>query len=277
MYIDTRTGDIVYHEPSELGFEINCAGYAIVEECDTGVNRPNGLNDYQIIYVKSGCGHYVLNGKETVVNAGNALIFRPKEPQIYRYYQAERPQICWIHFSGAEVETILSNLELTDKTVIPVANDTIIWNSITAIVDEITLKRNGFMLAAESYAKTILVDLSRNSNALPKSKSVEAVEQICREMQTEFARDTTNAEYAAECDMSVSHFLLTFRQITGTSPHKYKMHLRITAAKNMLINTEYKIVEIATVVGFNDSMYFCKYFKKETGLSPSDFRTKYKP
>lgn len=276
MYIDTRTSDVVCHEPSHLAFEVNCAGYAIVEECDTGVTRPNGLNDYQIIYIKDGCGHYVLDGKSTKISAGNALLFKPKEPQIYRYYQSERPQICWVHFSGTDVENILEKLELTDKTVIPITNDTVIWDSIMAIIDEFNLKRNGFMLSVEAHAKSVLVDLSRNSTALPKSKNQKAVERICRKLQSEFSRNTTNAEYAAECDMSVPHFLLIFKQLTGTSPHNYKLRLRIAAAKSMLINTEYKIVEIATVVGFNDSMYFCKYFKKETGLSPSDFRENYK-
>lgn len=272
MYIDARKSDIIYHEPSQLDFEVNCAGYSVVEECDTGANRPNGMNDYLIIYIRNGCGHYLLNGELTTVSAGNAILYRPNEPQIYRYYQAERPQICWIHFSGTGTEALLNELDLLDKKIIPVANDSVLWDSIMAIIDEFTLKRTGFLHATEAYAKTAIINLARNSASLSKSKSQKAVEHICKKMQTEFACDTTNAEYAAECDMSIPHFLLVFKQLTGTSPHNYKLSLRIAAAKNMLINTEYKIVEISTIVGFKDSLYFCKYFKKETGFSPSDFR-----
>lgn len=76
--------------------------------------------------------------------------------------------------------------------------------------------------------------------------------------------------------MSVSHFLSKFRKATGTSPQNYILNLRITNAQNLLSTTDYKIIEISKLVGFADSMYFCKRFKKKTGLSPSDYRQKFK-
>lgn len=95
-------------------------------------------------------------------------------------------------------------------------------------------------------------------------------------MNIDFYKDFSNTEYAEECNMSVSHFLSKFRKATGTSPQNYILNLRITNAQNLLSTTDYKIIEISKLVGFADSMYFCKRFKKKTGLSPSDYRQKFK-
>ena len=99
---------------------------------------------------------------------------------------------------------------------------------------------------------------------------------ISKKMNMDFYKDFSNTEYAEECNMSVSHFLSKFRKATGTSPQNYILNLRITNAQNLLSTTDYKIIEISKLVGFADSMYFCKRFKKKTGLSPSDYRQKFK-
>ena len=91
-------------------------------------------------------------------------------------------------------------------------------------------------------------------------------------IRREYTSNETNAEYAAQLNMSVSHFLSLFKKITGTTPQQYKLQLRIAAAKNMLLNTQYRISDIAQSVGFNDSLYFCRYFRNSTGMSPKEFR-----
>ena len=74
--------------------------------------------------------------------------------------------------------------------------------------------------------------------------------------------------------MSLAHFLRLFKEKTGMAPHKFKLQLRIAAAKDMLINTNYKVNDIAQSVGFSDPLYFCRYFLKITGDTPSSFRRK---
>lgn len=93
MYI-SATMDIdntLTHEvKSDL--EVITAGYAVVEEGDTGANRPLGWPDYQLLYIKNGMGHFLIDGEEIVLSAGTAIIFHPYEPQIYHYLQKECPE-----------------------------------------------------------------------------------------------------------------------------------------------------------------------------------------
>ena len=66
-----------------------------------------------------------------------------------------------------------------------------------------------------------------------------------------------------------------FKKETGKNFLEYVTELRIQKAKNYLIQTDYDIAEIAASVGYGDLKYFSKLFRKNTGLSPSEFRKLY--
>ena len=52
--------------------------------------------------------------------------------------------------------------------------------------------------------------------------------------------------------------------------------LRINNAMNMLDNTKYNVTQIATAVGYDNSHYFCRLFKKHTGMTPLEYRNRNK-
>jgi AraC-like DNA-binding protein len=56
------------------------------------------------------------------------------------------------------------------------------------------------------------------------------------------------------------------------TPIAYLNRYRITQAKRLLRETDQSITEIALTVGFSDSSYFSRVFRRETGLSPDAFR-----
>jgi two-component system response regulator YesN len=51
---------------------------------------------------------------------------------------------------------------------------------------------------------------------------------------------------------------------------------RLQEAENMLLCTDLSIAEIGDRVGWEDQFYFSRTFKKNTGLSPGDFRRQFK-
>jgi len=109
-------------------------------------------------------------------------------------------------------------------------------------------------------------------------------------VQSGFACDTTTLinyvkhNYRVPMDMSVltgisgkseSHVLRVFKQHLGCSPFQYISRLRLSAATDALIQTDKSITEVALDLGFNDSNYFTRLFKKHHGLSPREYRYKY--
>ncbi|MDR3166914.1 MAG: helix-turn-helix domain-containing protein [Treponema sp.] len=74
-------------------------------------------------------------------------------------------------------------------------------------------------------------------------------------------------------DMSESQIFRAFKFYTGYSPITYINILRINAASRDLIETTKSVTDIALDMGFHDSNYFCRCFKKHLGLSPQVYRT----
>ena len=58
------------------------------------------------------------------------------------------------------------------------------------------------------------------------------------------------------------------------SPAQYILSLRMVNAQSLLENTDYKIGEIAEIVGYDNQLYFSRVFRKEYGVSPAQYRKK---
>ena len=80
-------------------------------------------------------------------------------------------------------------------------------------------------------------------------------------------------EVAAQANLSYSHFSVVFSQETGQTFKEYLTEIRINKAKELLRMTALRSADIAYQVGYNDPHYFSSVFKKNTGLSPIEFRS----
>ena len=72
--------------------------------------------------------------------------------------------------------------------------------------------------------------------------------------------------------ISEVHLRRILKSAVGTSPIRYVNSLRIEKAKTLLSESSLKVSDISAEVGFSDSFYFSRLFKKETGVSPASFR-----
>jgi two-component system response regulator YesN len=85
--------------------------------------------------------------------------------------------------------------------------------------------------------------------------------------------ELTLNDVAAHVNLSASHFSAVFSQETGQTFKEYLTETRINKAKELLRMTVLRSADIAYQVGYNDPHYFSSVFKKNTGLSPIEFRS----
>jgi two-component system response regulator YesN len=78
-------------------------------------------------------------------------------------------------------------------------------------------------------------------------------------------------DLAAVVNISPGYLSTIFKQDTGICFTDYLTEFKIGEAKKMLRESEYKIYEIAELLGYQNAYYFSKVFKKVTGMTPSDF------
>lgn len=79
-------------------------------------------------------------------------------------------------------------------------------------------------------------------------------------------------EVASRVNLSPSHFSTVFSQETHQTFKDYLTEMRIRKAKELLRTTALRATDISCQVGYNDPHYFSFTFKKNTGLSPTEFR-----
>ncbi|MBO4292255.1 MAG: response regulator [Lachnospiraceae bacterium] len=106
------------------------------------------------------------------------------------------------------------------------------------------------------------------------------VSSIIGEAKLYIARNFSNPnlmlqDAAKAVNMSKSRFSTVFSQQSGQSFTEYLIYLRLNRAKELLRGTNEKASQIAREVGYNDAHYFSYIFKKNTGLTPSDYRAQY--
>ena len=82
-------------------------------------------------------------------------------------------------------------------------------------------------------------------------------------------------EVAAQVSLSASHFSVVFSQQTQQTFKEYLTEVRIKRAKELLRLTNLRSAEIAYQVGYSDPHYFSSVFKRNTGMSPIEFRAKF--
>ena len=72
--------------------------------------------------------------------------------------------------------------------------------------------------------------------------------------------------------MSRYHFLRIFEQLTGASPHRFLMALRIEKAKQLLLQTKMDVNDVCKKVGYSSVGSFIRVFKELVGIAPGGFR-----
>jgi len=101
----------------------------------------------------------------------------------------------------------------------------------------------------------------------------ELISQIQFWMSKNLTSIDTLDSIANQFGVSTRTLTRRFKSATGTSATQYWQQLRIDTAKELLTSSNLSVLEISDIVGYSDQSYLTKLFKKETGHTPTDYRT----
>jgi AraC-like DNA-binding protein len=87
-----------------------------------------------------------------------------------------------------------------------------------------------------------------------------------------YAAPITLEHISREAGFSPFHFIRLFQAEFLRTPHQYLVQQRIEKAKQLLRTTDLPIIEVCCAVGFESLGSFSTLFRRETGLSPSQYR-----
>lgn len=130
-------------------------------------------------------------------------------------------------------------------------------------------------LYAESAATFLAVHLLQNyttrkssiqeyEGGLPQQQLKRAIDYI----QDHLAKEISLNAIANYLGISRYYFCRLFKQSTGLSPHQYVIQQRVERAKQLLLQGEMSIADVAQVCGFAHQSHLTRHFKRLTGVTP---------
>lgn len=254
----------------------SCGVYRLYTVNKLPTHRPRGRLDYQLLYIASGKAHFYFNGKEQTVSAGNMVLYRPKEEQRYYYYGSEHPEVYWVHFTGNNVKNILRKYGIADDMHVICSGISMDYKQLYLnMIQELQLKQEDYEELLVNYLNQLLILIHRQLLTKPRKKNpaiMDDMAQAAEYFRAHYNKPISIEDYAASHNISVSWFIQNFKQYTNTTPAQYVQLLRITNAKFLLETTNYNISEISNLIGYENPLYFSRFFRKQFGVSPSQFR-----
>lgn len=254
----------------------SCGTYHLFTRPRLPTYRPKGRIDYQLLYISAGKAHfYFKKDEETIVTAGHMVLYRPKEMQRYVYYAEDQTEVYWVHFTGSHVKQLLKKYHFPAKDHVLYSGTSPIYQRLfRTMIQELQLRKPNYeqLLTMLLHQVLLLTDRNSGEEKIQNNYAQNEVERATNYFNDHYQSDINIEEYAASRNMSTSWFIRNFKQHNGITPLNYILSIRISNAQNLLETTDYAISEISSIVGYDNPLYFSRLFKKQTGMSPREYR-----
>ena len=120
--------------------------------------------------------------------------------------------------------------------------------------------------------QTIAAQLPAETRYHPISRAAPRLQAALAHVGKNFLRPIPESEVARLCNMSPSRFCREFKAAFAVTFVEYLAAYRVAQAKRLLANPAMPVADVAVAVGFNDPSYFTRGFRKQEGVSPSEYR-----
>lgn len=150
-------------------------------------------------------------------------------------------------------------------------------NSYDVFEEEVNYyeKLRGFETIKEinNWVKTLtdtVITYQKNNHNQKLSRPVLRAKEFIKE---NYSNQDLNLKMLSEhIGLSENHFCSVFTKEIGHSFTDYLTHFRIEKAKELILNTDFKVYEISEMVGYANTEHFSRVFKKVTGCSPNNYK-----
>ena len=139
-------------------------------------------------------------------------------------------------------------------------------------------------LAVRTYLKTLLMLLvnhyATHTGTVQiyqhQQRTVERLRPVFHYISENCGNTIQVGDAARMCGMSETHFMSSFKHVTGVSFMKYLNQYRIQQAQDLLARTDRSIADISLDTGYCDQSYFGAVFRKLAGTTPAAYRRRYR-
>lgn len=234
-------------------------------------------NCSELFYVIEGQGRFLIENQTYPVSVNDLVIVNPNVLHTEVSLNASPLKYIVLGVEGLEL-TVTSDNNNTNFCIINLKNirETILHH-LQNMLTEIENKKTGYELICQDLMEILIVLLGRQTNfstmLTPVSKKTT---RLCgsakRYIDSHYQENVTLDQLAEICHVSKYHLAHVFTEEYGVSPINYLISKRISEAEHLLNTTDFSLSLISNTTGFSSPSYFAQIFKKQKGISPTEFR-----
>lgn len=232
------------------------------------------LHEYQLLYVTKGRGAFASeNTPEKQVVKGTLFILFPGLWHTFRSLKETGWNNYYIGFEGPVIDSLAKEGFLSkENAMLRVGlNEELVSLFLRALeiaeADRMASQQQlgGIVL----YMLGMILSIAKNDSAGSNTNKIEQAKII---MDENVFKEINPRELAEKLCISYSNFRKAFKRYTGFSPAKYFQLLKLHKAKQLLMDTSFKVKEISFMLGYESTEHFNAVFKKYFHLTPLNYR-----
>ena len=252
-----------------------------VESCVPGYEyQTNDREGYHLHVILSGKGILCVNGVETQLHFGQMFVTKPGEDTWYRADREDPWSYCWMAYDGTEarhyteVAGLGTGINWLNCRIDVTRFYTLVQNALE-YSSNLTLSGDLNRLARLMEFLALAIE-SANRDSKTSARKLEYnakvyVEYAVNYLQANYPNAKIN-DVAQQIGINRSYLTSIFRRQMGISPQEYLMQYRMEKAREILLESDISVQEIALRVGYDNALTFSKIFKSYYDLSPAHYR-----
>lgn len=260
-----------------------CKGQRLNDPAKIPCGVARALQHHEIIFICEGSGDVVI-GKDRYPLKKGMLFYIPPGVQLAFNPEAQKPEhFLKVHFSGSRVmlnpdgtwkrqENIQT---LHQPFAQKIADYSIVEELFEKLLDTWTGKGPSYEFIAGTILRQLLIQVSLSNKKQSRNHAVSLkIDRMIQYMRQNINRKVTLEELSGIAGLSPFYLSRAFKDTTGYPIIMYFNKMKIDKAKELLIEGNKKVKDVAYELGYTNEFYFSRIFKKIEGLSPSEFYSK---
>ena len=235
------------------------------EKCTPEQSYGPGVRRYYTIhFVLSGQGYFYMNNRKYTLKAGQCFFIPPVTSSLYKAEPSDPWTYIWICFNGETPVQQLDSVLPYRETILEMMSHPQLTPSGEAYIQS-GLYRIIALLEEEFHASYTTMESNDNFYI------TQAVDYIKKSP----LQDIAVTDVADYLHISRSHLYGLFKKHLGTTPQAFLTSAKIINARELLTITDIPVSSVAISCGYQNPFAFSRAFKKETGMTPREYREKY--
>lgn len=253
------------------------------------VRYPHRHDFFEVLYLSKGSGFHVIDGNKYEIHPPCIFFMSPGQAHkiefsqdIHGFIFIFTPEFYLINYNNPNrlIEFPFFFTIKQDNPPLSIEKDEDIFfveNLFKRGIDELKKGADNSVDFLRSLLDLILnfcaSRYSSDENMI-SGKGHMVVKKFFQLVEENYEKNFTVAQYADLMALTPNHLTQTVTRLTGKTSSQIIKTKQVLEIKRLLVHTNLNITEIATRLNFPDQSYFTKFFKRETGVSPLQYRSR---